>query len=107
MDEILHDNYVSLVISIHHNCFGISFIHTFQLVKSFIQTIHLFPIIIQKFIDVARSSKYFIHFVTFIHVLVVFIRHNCFGVSFIHTFQPVGSFIQTICLFAFIIQKFH
>jgi hypothetical protein len=27
-DEVGHENYVSLVISIHHNSFGITFIHT-------------------------------------------------------------------------------
>jgi hypothetical protein len=27
VDEVGHENYVSLVVSIHHNCFGITFIH--------------------------------------------------------------------------------
>ncbi len=62
---------MSLVISIRHNCFGINFIRTFQLVECFIQTIHLLPIIIQEFIDAPHSSKYSIHFVTFIHVHLV------------------------------------
>ncbi len=62
---------MSLVISIHHNCFGINFIRTFQLVECFIKTIRLLPIIIQKFIDAPHSSKYSIHFVTFIHVHLV------------------------------------
>ncbi len=29
-NEISHENYVSPIISIHHNCFGIIFIHTFN-----------------------------------------------------------------------------
>jgi hypothetical protein len=33
---------------IQHNCFGIHFIHRFQLDEYFIQTIHLRVIIIQK-----------------------------------------------------------
>jgi hypothetical protein len=60
-----------------------------------------------KNIDVQLSSKYFTHFVIFIHVHVVSIRHKCFGISFIHTFQLVKNFIQTICLLAFTIQKVH
>jgi len=44
-------------------------------------------------------------FVTFVHVHVVFIPHNCFGISFIHTFQLVESFIQKNCPLAIIIQK--
>ncbi len=36
------------VIFIQHNCFGVNFIHTFKLVKLFIQIIHLLIIIIQK-----------------------------------------------------------
>jgi hypothetical protein len=67
----------------------------------------LLPIIIQKFIHVSHSSKYFMFFVIVIHVHVVFIRHNCFGINFIHTFQLDKSFIQIICLCAIIIQKVH
>jgi hypothetical protein len=37
---------------------------------------------------------------------VDFIQHNCFGINFINTFHHDESFIQTICLLAFIIQKF-
>jgi hypothetical protein len=46
-------------------------------------------------------------FVIVIHVHVVFIQHNFFVISFIHTFQPKDNFIQTICLHAFVIQKVH
>ncbi len=60
----------------------------------------------KKFIVVPFSSKYFIHFVIFIHAHVDFIQHNCFGINFINTFHHDESFIQTICLLAFIIQKF-
>jgi len=97
LDEVGHENFVSLVISICHNCFGIIFI----------QTIRLLLIIIQKFIHVPHSSKYFMFFVTIIHVHVVFIQHNCFGINFIHTFQHDKYFIQTNCLHAIIIQKVH
>jgi hypothetical protein len=41
-DELWHENFVNLVISIHHNFFGISFIHTFQLVGNFIETFNPF-----------------------------------------------------------------
>ncbi len=78
-----------------------------QPTKSFIQTIHLLPIIIQKFIHVPRPSKYFILFVIVIHVDVVFIWHNCFGINSIHTFQHVNFFIQIIRQLVIIIQKFH
>jgi hypothetical protein len=97
MNEISHQNYVSPIISIRHNCFGITFI----------QKIRLLLIIIQKFIHVTHSFKYFIHFVTFIHAHVVFTWCNCFSISFIHTFQLVKSFIQKNCLLKIIIQKVH
>jgi hypothetical protein len=58
-NEVGHENYVNLIISICHNYFGIIFIHT-QLIGSFIQIIRLLPIIIQKFIHAPCSSKYFI-----------------------------------------------
>jgi len=61
-----------------------NYIHLYtQLVKCFIQKICLLLIIIQNFINAPCSSKYFI----IVHV--VFIRHNCFGINFIHTFQLV------------------
>ncbi len=71
-----------------------NYFHSYiQPVKNFIPTICLLPIIIQKFIHVPRSSKYFTFFVTFIHVHVLpFIRHKCFGINFIHTFKLVESF---------------
>jgi hypothetical protein len=36
-DELWHENCVNPVTSIHHNYFGINFIHTFQLFETFIQ----------------------------------------------------------------------
>jgi hypothetical protein len=54
------------VVFIHHNCFGISSIHAFQLVKCFIQIIHQLVIIIQK----VPWFSTFIHLVTFIQVHV-------------------------------------
>ncbi len=44
-----------------------------QPIGSFIQKIRIFWIIIQKFIHVPHSSKYFIIFVIFIHLHMVFI----------------------------------
>ncbi len=81
----------------HSSCFFWNYFHPYsQLVKSFIIKIHLLPIIIQKFIHFPHSSKYWMFKKTFIHVHVIFIQHNYFGISFIHTFQFVESFIQTI-----------
>ncbi len=62
-DEVRDENFVSPVISIHHNYFG----------TIFIQTICLLLIIIQKFTPTPQSSKYFMFFVIVIHVHVVFI----------------------------------
>jgi hypothetical protein len=44
------------VVFIPHNCFGIGFIHTFQLIEYFIQKNYLLAIIVQKNIDVQFSS---------------------------------------------------
>jgi hypothetical protein len=100
--EVRHENYVSQIISIHHKYFGITFIQTFnQSKKKSSKKIIYFQL------SSKSSLRYFIIFVIFIHVYVVFIQHNCFGINFIHSFHPIESFIQTICVLAFIIQKFH
>jgi hypothetical protein len=56
----------------------------------------LLLIIIQKFIHAPPSSKSFILLVNFIHVDVVFIHHNYFGIDSIHAFQHVKYFIQKV-----------
>ncbi len=90
-----------------HNWFGINFIHTFNQLKVSSILFFLVSIIIQKFIHAPHSSKYFIFLVTFIHVDVVFIRHNYFGISSIYTFELVKNFIQFIHQLVIIIQKIH
>jgi hypothetical protein len=107
LDEVGHENFVSLVIAIHHNDFGITFIHTLNR-----------PIISSKqfvYFQLSSKSSFMLHihpniscfFVIIIHVRVVFIRHNYFGISFIHTFQLDKSFIPIVHLCVIIIQKVH
>ncbi len=95
MDEARHENYVNPIISIRHNCFGITLIRQSTSWK-FHPKVHSCSMVIQIF-----------HlFVTFIHVDVVFIQHDYFGINSIHTFQHVEFFIQVICQLVIIIQKF-
>ncbi len=94
-----------LMISIHDNCFGINFIHTFQPIRTFIQIIRLPPFIIQKVHWCSIFIQTFHPFNNFHPCTYFFIQHNYFGINFIHTFQLVESFIQIICVLTFIIQK--
>jgi hypothetical protein len=96
IDEVWHQNYVSLVISIRHNHFGIiSSIHSTS--WNFHPNISSTSIYHPKRLLMFIFIQIFHPFCNFHPCTCGSIWHNCFGICF----------IQTNCLLTFTIQKVH
>ncbi len=95
-DETGHENYVNIIISIRHIIL--------ELLSSIHSTNHKFH---RNISSISNHHPNISSFIIFIHVNAVFIRHNCFGISSIHTFQPIKCFIQIVRQLIIAIQKVH
>ncbi len=93
LDEVGHDNYISPVISIRHNYFWIIFIHTLNQSEFSSKQFIYFQLSSKSSLMLHVNPKYFMIYLSIIHVHVVFIQHNSFVISFVHTFQHDDTFI--------------